>query len=264
MIGRTIPVRGLAAVLALVVLASCRRAPKCEGELERDDLYLLQKLENDGKYPCPEHLQPAIEVRPNGVTLNGKRVASREALPVGTPRRIQGLFNALKQNRETWKQVHPGMSFDAHPKIDIDGACDFGTGAGALMSTAFAGYPNALVRSGGVVFEMYYAVPGPLMPDDQRPRPTELLVVRKGEGRYVPAVRQGTTIMDYAPQGLEFDAVPGWVAGHCPAGRDPCVDVIVLGLSGEFAVAATLIRSILDGPGFRTRLPTLRFVTDAS
>ena len=193
MIGRTIPVRGLAAVLALVVLASCRRAPKCEGELERDDLYLLQKLENDGKYPCPEHLQPAIEVRPNGVTLNGKRVASREALPVGTPRRIQGLFNALKQNRETWKQVHPGMSFDAHPKIDIDGACDFGTGAGALMSTAFAGYPNALVRSGGVVFEMYYAVPGPLMPDDQRPRPTELLVVRKGEGRYVPAVRRVET-----------------------------------------------------------------------
>jgi hypothetical protein len=257
--------RGFAPLLALLLVTSCKRTPKCEGELERDDVYRLQELTRDGEYPCPGHLKPTISVRRDGVELNGLRVASEAQLPTGSVRKIQGLFDALKQNRETWKQVNPGSMFDARPNITIDGGCDFATGAGALMTAAFAGYPSSLVSSGGVLFDLHYEVPGPPMPDEEPPRKPrqELLIVRSPAGGYTVAVREGATVIHYSgKKPLAFDAVPGWVAQHCAStGKDPCVNVLVLNVPGEFALTATLIRSILDGPGFKKFVPTVRFVT---
>lgn len=258
--------RGLALVLsfllALSVCVACKRTPKCAGELDRDDLLRLQELAADDKYPCPEHLEPSIEVRPKGVRLNGKLVATEAALPIGKARRINGLFGALKQNRETWKQSHPGQSFDARPKLDIDPMCDFGTGAAALMTTAYAGYPNLRFRSGGIELELYYDVPGPPRPDADDFAPTELWVTRNDSGRYLAQVKQNSVLVQTSEQALGIDAAASWVATRCagPGGR--CANVIVLGSNGEFLGAATLLHLLLKTPPFKARPPTVRFVTD--
>lgn len=238
--------------------AACRREPKCEGELTSDELYRLQELDANGKYPCRGHLEPTIEVGPDGIVLNGRAVARREDLPTDRPRLIQKLRDPLKTNRETWKQIHPGRPFEAHPQISIDGGSSFATGASALVSTAYAGYPNARVSSGGVVFEMLYDVPGPPRPDEEEHQlPTEI-VFRAGNGGYDVALRKGRTVIGASDGPLALDAVPGWVAQRCSALPEPCAAVLVLDLQGEFAVAATLIRSIMDGPGFRRAVPTIK------
>lgn len=248
-------------LLALALATGCRRSPRCHGELESDDLFRLQELNAEGKYPCTEHLEPVVEVDRTGVTLSGRRVASADELPRGAPRRIKGLFDALKSNREIWKQVHPGEEFAPRPKVRIDGGSDFVVGASALMTVAYSGYPTATVSAGNVSFEMYYDVPRPPSPDGEQLDPRELWVTRVDARTFSASLRRGS-VREAASPDLAFDALPGWVAGQC--GADPCARTLVLDLGGDFVVAATLVRTISDGPGFRTRPPLLRFVIPAT
>lgn len=250
--------------LALTLAAGCRGQPKCHGELDHDDLLRLQELSETGKYPCKEHLEPAIEVTREGVTLSGRPVAPAAELPTGpAPKRIHGLFSALKANREIWKQVNPGRPFDAHPNVHLDGQSAFVVGAGALMTVAYAGYPQATVRAGNVSFEMLYAVPGPPTPDEEAKPTTELWVSERAGRGYSAVLREGSVVRAASPE-LRFEGVPGWIALECASRADPCAKVLVLDLSGDFIVAASLVQSIGGGPGFRTGPPLLRFAMPGS
>lgn len=242
-----------------VATLSCSREPKCHGEVDGDEIRRMEKLVEQGKEPCPKHLAPEIVLDDRGIELNGRRIVGRHGLPVdGVPRKIPPLFDELKRNREKWKIVHPGRSFDATAQIEIPPETDFVTGASVIVTAAFAGFPRSSVRSGGIALTIQYDVPGPPTGEDA-PLPPDLYVERTSDGRYDVRLQRGM-VGERAPERLlELDSIPSWVDQTCPVPTEPCAQAIMLRVRGEFAITATLVQRLQRTLAFSKRPPWIRF-----
>ncbi|MEZ4226257.1 MAG: hypothetical protein R3B13_35245 [Polyangiaceae bacterium] len=232
---------GLLLVCALV--GGCSRKPTCRGEPEQEELYRMQQQVNDGTEPCPEHLKPKIVLDASGLHLNGERVLRQEGLKVGTHTRISPLFDRLKQNREVWKMLHPGESFDASPTLELAGDADASVGGSVVTTTAFSGYPNQHLVVGGIAMDLRYDVPGPPHPD--APPRVELRLERTAAGyqaRYV----QGSVVLAGTDAAQSFTTVPRWATAHCPTSQGACADALALQSSGPFSAAVALLKNVLD------------------
>jgi hypothetical protein len=251
--------RSLVLLTLAVSAASCQK-PKCRGELDRDDLRRLQKLTEDGKDPCPEHLHPSISAGKDGVKL-GDRLLVREAPPDGRVLRLDALFRELKENREIWKQLHPGDRFMAEPVVRIDPACSAALGASTLASVAFSGYPKIHLVSGAFELDFDYAVPGPPRPD--APMPREIYVYWRGAGNYHAQLREGEILVADVERS-SFDGVADWIAGTCGESSGPCAGDIVLRPRGEFLSVAALMKSVLGRAEISRHPPPVRFASENS
>lgn len=238
--------------LALALaMSACQRAPKCEGEPDDRDLERLRDLIESGKEPCPEHLRPKIVLDRGGLALNGKRLTSRDAIGRG---RIPPLFSALKQNRESWKTTHPGRSFDAEPVLSIDPETETAIAASAVVSTAFAGYPNQKLKVGKLVLAVPYWVPGPPSPDAAPP--VELVLERRANGALGARFMIAKVVREASPDLEGFGSVANWVASRCVEPSKPCATSIALSLTGPFVGALELLQAVqsrapLQGVGVR-------------
>jgi len=213
----------------------------------------MQELAQANQEPCPEHLKPVIELDASGIVVNGHRVARTEELPIDRTRKIQGLFDELKHNREIWKQVHPASQFEPSPKLRILPGVDPVVCTSTVLSTVFAGYPELDVVAGGAELRMSYFVPGPPDPD-QKP-PLELHLERAPDGRQLVRFQRGKVVLAAAPEPLPFESVPSWVSKQAEQG---CPDVVVALPSGDFVVTLTLLRNVLDAPVMSRCRPFIR------
>jgi hypothetical protein len=237
------------------------RSPKCHGELDQDDLYRLQQLDKEGKYPCPEHLSPAIQVSADGVVLNGRHIVRADDMPPAGPlKRIRPLFTELKMARETWKQIHPGEMFDPLPSLEIASDLEASVAASAIASTVFAGYPHLHLKTGGVFVDLYYAVPGPPRADNDVDN--SVLIERMMDGSQRVSFRRGNVPFESTPGPIPFEQVPVWVSESCKKSSGPCPATVVLRPSGPFVVTATLLRNLIDRQALGPRLIQMRFADD--
>lgn len=240
------------ALLASAVLSTGCTKPRCRGEPDKDEMRRMQELVAANREPCPEHVKPVIELDASGIVVNGHRVARAEDLPSDRPRKIQGLFDELKHNREIWKQLHPGSMFEASPKLRIAPGIDPVVCTSTVLSTAFAGYPDLDVVSGSTELRMRYDVPGPPNPDAE-PR-LELHLERVPDGRQLVRFQRDNAVVVASPE-LGFETVPGWVSQYALLG---CPDVVVARPSGDFVVTLTLLRNVLDAPAMGRCRPLIR------
>ncbi len=216
----------------------------------------MQEDVNEGKEPCPEHKNPKIQLSDRGVELDGRAIAGRDTIAVeGSARKIGPLFTELKNGRELWKQLHPGIPFEPVASLEIPADTPFAAGASMMVTTAYAGYPVQHVVSGGISFDVGYETPRPI---DSGPPVVLLTVERVAGGRYDVAIRRDSVIVVSSQTPLAFDAVLDWVRSYSGESLT-CPSVIALTVPGEFVVTATLIRRLLDLPTLAKKPPTISF-----
>jgi hypothetical protein len=254
---RTFPLVA-AALLACALSAGCKRAVKCYGVPESDDLYRMEELLNKGVDVCPEHLRPVIVAGPAGVTLNARGIATE--LPRGSIRRIDALHRELRQARETWKQVHPGLAFEPLATVQLQGELGATSAASVLASTAYAGYPRLRVAAGSMTVEFSWAVPGPPRPYDE-PQPRALYVRRTAEGWHEVRLQgssRGTLARDVATVLAAIDEV-------CAAEAGACANILELDVQhGSALEAVALVQQLFGHPRFSREKPSVRFTAAGS
>lgn len=246
---------------ALAALAGCSKGRvQCYGEIEKDDLYKMQQLIQEGKEVCTENHAPKIEVSFSGIVLNGRTIAPWSVLPEGEAKKVAPLFDELKELREIWKQLHPALRFDPDTTVEIAGDIDALAGVGILLSIAYAGYPRMRVRSGEVKFDAYWAVPMPPNPDADTQGPETLRVGRTPEDWY--ELRFDGPPKKQRPAGWAVRDVPSLaqaIQEACAPREGACAQIVDIQVrGGTFLEVARLARMVLQSPAFAKRYPTLR------
>ena len=257
--------RLLAPVLTALALCACKRAPSCFGELDRDDLYRMQKAIADGQEPCPHWSRPRLVVDQASVSLDGQVLAPRSSLPSGAARRVDPLYFQLKTNREYWKQLHPSKPFEPQVRATLAGDLDALAGISILTTTAYAGFPRMQVLAGGVAFSAYWAVPGPPSPDEEE-QPVTLRVAPDKDERYEWRIDGGPKKLP--PSGgisRDLPALLESVGEACQPRPAPCAHIVELRFArGDFMQVATLARALMGSRVFASREPTLRLAGPGS
>ncbi|HXK19724.1 MAG TPA: AgmX/PglI C-terminal domain-containing protein, partial [Polyangiaceae bacterium] len=206
---------------------------ECRGTLTRDQLFRLQTRLADGEAVCPELLEPVIDVGRDGVQLDGELVAT--SLPRTVYEPVRPLVAALKNERETWKVLHPGEQFPGMASITVAPDVTAQVGAAIVSSTALTGYPRFAVRSGAV--RLSSAFPSRSMPlsvssndpfAPKTPEPPEVLVIRADPGAMVELRFQGAVTPRF---GLKRRGTPGaladLVASECARPPTCTAEVVV-------------------------------------
>jgi biopolymer transport protein ExbD len=86
---------------------------------------------------------PIVAISGRAVLLNGQQVGNTQAIEDSKRmQRIDELFNALKQQREHWKQVYPNKDFPGVVVLQIDQDVQAVVVKSVFQTAAFAGYPN--------------------------------------------------------------------------------------------------------------------------
>jgi hypothetical protein len=86
---------------------------------------------------------PIVAISGKAVLLNGQQVGNTQAIEDSKRmQRIDELFNALKQQREHWKQVYPNKDFPGLDVLQIDQDVQAVVVKSVFQTAAFAGYPN--------------------------------------------------------------------------------------------------------------------------
>lgn len=255
------PRLGLVALAAVILCASCKRAPRCRGGPSDDELRRLAELVQAGEEPCPGQLRPSIEVDAAGIAVNGVRIARSEELPAERAGKIERLYAELKENREIWKQTHPAAAFDSEATIRLAPATGAVVGSSTVVSTAWAGYREQRILSGGTELRFSYFIPGPPSVEET-PAPVELHLRRTSDGRQLVSLRRGGVVVASAAEPLAFEQVPAWVSTRCDDGPTTCPDIVHVEPSGDFVVSLTLLKNVLDVPKLAARRPMVRFQGD--
>ncbi len=135
-----------------------------------------------------------VVVKNNHVWLDSKDVGDSAAIAkTGRLTRVDGMFNALKARRESWKTAHPGADFPGVLLLAFDATEGLVVVKSVLQTAAFAGYPNAafVVRQKNGATAMLPVdafVPGP--PSMDRTGPTVGLVVEVTRANAVASWRE--------------------------------------------------------------------------
>jgi hypothetical protein len=108
---------------------------------------------------------PRVSVAGDAVLVDGVAAGDvREALAEKKPRRIDALFDAMKQKRERWKAAHPGQPFPGHVWLSFPPGADAAVVKSVFQTCAFAGFPNGrfvVPDTPGRVLDIDAHVPGP-------------------------------------------------------------------------------------------------------
>jgi biopolymer transport protein ExbD len=86
---------------------------------------------------------PVVAVTRERLLLDGIPVGSVEEIAShGRLTRVDGLFDALKNKRELWKQLNPGADFPGTVILQVDRTVSSLVVKSAFQTAAYAGYPN--------------------------------------------------------------------------------------------------------------------------
>lgn len=174
-----------ALALAFASLAcGCKKASACRGEISQDDMVRLQARADKGEKVCDELTRATVKVDDEGVLLNGARI--HVILEPGKKGHIPPLEELLRKDREIWKTIHPGSSFDSLVEVHVPAETDVGPGVTVASTLADTGYRTLNVHSGDITMKLdYWVRSGP----DADPR--ELVHVEYDDKTRVFTVRFG-------------------------------------------------------------------------
>ncbi len=86
---------------------------------------------------------PVVAVTRGSILVDGSPVATLEEVANrGRLTRVDGLFDALKNKRELWKQLNPGSDFPGTVILQVDRTVPSLVVKSAFQTAAYAGYPN--------------------------------------------------------------------------------------------------------------------------
>jgi biopolymer transport protein ExbD len=86
---------------------------------------------------------PIVAVSGRYILVNGQPAGNTQAIEDSKRmQRVDELFNALKQQREHWKQVYPNKEFPGVVVLQIDQDVQAVVVKSVFQTAAFAGYPN--------------------------------------------------------------------------------------------------------------------------
>lgn len=171
--------------------------------------------------PIGEADVPAVAVKSGHVLCDGETVEDLKAIARGPgPRRVDGLWNALKAKRDAWKATHPGEPFHGTVFLGFDGDASAAVVKSVFQTAAFAGYPYArfvVRRQDGRALAWLGVdafVPGP--PAESEPKPDAHLVVGTNAGGYETIWwKDGAKVAETLTsnvEGLRADVEKGWRA----------------------------------------------------
>lgn len=86
---------------------------------------------------------PIVAITGSQILVNGQPAGNTRAIEDSKRlQRIDELFNSLKGQRETWKQLHPGKDFPGVVVLQIDQEVQAIVVKCVFQTAAFAGFPN--------------------------------------------------------------------------------------------------------------------------
>jgi biopolymer transport protein ExbD len=86
---------------------------------------------------------PIVAISGRSILINGQPAGNTQAIEDSKRmQRVDELFNALKQQREHWKQVYPNKDFPGVVVLQIDQDVQAVVVKSVFQTAAFAGYPN--------------------------------------------------------------------------------------------------------------------------
>jgi biopolymer transport protein ExbD len=86
---------------------------------------------------------PIVAISGRQILINGQPAGNTQAIEDSKRmQRVDELFNALKQQREHWKQVYPNREFPGVVVLQIDQDVQAVVVKSVFQTAAFAGYPN--------------------------------------------------------------------------------------------------------------------------
>jgi hypothetical protein len=86
---------------------------------------------------------PMVVVTQNEILVDGVMAGTtRDAETSGPPRRMDEVFNIMKNKRELWKQINPGQEFPGATLLKIDRRVPMGVVRSVFRTVALAGYPS--------------------------------------------------------------------------------------------------------------------------
>lgn len=248
------------ALVALACVTCSRRpggAPKhdasCRRELSTDELHRLQQRISNGESVCPELTAPRIEVDRNGVRLDGQALAgkpSERAIAKFSP-----LFDALKTGRETWQMLHPGETFAPTVTLVVTPDVTAFAGASVVRTAALSGHARFALETSNVKIDFVHP-----NPSSERPALERLRLARSTNGKVRVRFSGRITPRVGLDEPVAESDVARLIASECAKGSPPCVDEIVVELSGgSFVELAKVANSALRAPPVSARTIPLAF-----
>jgi biopolymer transport protein ExbD len=108
------------------------------------DCCIVRQLE----VPKADHVRemvdaPIVEVTENLILVDGVPAGTtRDASIGGPPRRMDEVFNIMKNKRDLWKQINPGREFFGASILKIDRDVPMAVVKSLMQTVAMAGYPS--------------------------------------------------------------------------------------------------------------------------
>ncbi|MFO0619484.1 MAG: hypothetical protein U0414_43250 [Polyangiaceae bacterium] len=182
--------RRLAAIAALLLSFGCSN----EKKIDRD---VPHRRTDDAETPDSAAPRAArdysvVEITPDGRVLLDGEVMETSTRDLGDGHQVvnqPGLFNRLKQRRETWEIARSADTFPGVVGIEAAGDTRGVVLKSVVQAVAFAGYPRITLQIQGTkdFHDFVFSLPGPA--GEQRPEHLAVHVSTKGEayGAYLEA-----------------------------------------------------------------------------
>ena len=84
-----------------------------------------------------------VRITADGAILLDSKEIARAGEYASQVKRIDPLFDALKERRARWQEMHPSESFPGVIVLDVDESIAFTVVKSAIQTATFAGYWNA-------------------------------------------------------------------------------------------------------------------------
>ncbi len=85
---------------------------------------------------------PIVDVKPEGIFVEGERVGRLDEIDLGKPKRHEGVFTALKRRYDLAKQIAPNDPAPTHVILAIDAETPAGVVKAMTKTAAESGYPS--------------------------------------------------------------------------------------------------------------------------
>lgn len=192
--------------------------------IDRRDLLKEQKRVANGEVVGELLRAPTVLVDPQGISINGYRVAGREALDSdGKLKRVDKVFDWARGLHEHWKGIHPESNFEPAANVSLPADTKFTDGASLLTTLAFAGFPSHMtVHVGDASTTLSIMVPSPPGPDaEAAPIPKPVLALWMSDGAWQEQPIAGSTDAKIDPTGQWGRHVDPLAPRPCDAATQP-------------------------------------------
>jgi hypothetical protein len=234
----------LLTVVPLALLA-CKK-PACRGQLSQED---LRALRAKGEAACSELTRAAVKVDDEGLVLDGLRI--NIILPPAKKIGVPPLDALLGANRDNWKAIHEGQSFDGTVDLEVPSEMDVAPGVSVAAAVAQVGYHRLNVHTGDLTTTLDWWVNAPsgsgrvdLVHVESDPKTRGFVVRLDGQAsprrghRYDVADREAAT----RAIGREWSELPG----------PPPSALILRVANGTFHDALALVQAFRAAPELAT------------